>query len=154
MNTASRMLCQDHPDQMTYLSGWPDPRWPVRRYVRIRSSPAMRNLLPLGRALRPLRRLRVPGAAVVVDEEATADFRAEHRLWLPILKPVSEPALDLALVIDASESMELWGGLVHGIRRCEQLGAFREIQVWDHCCQRRWTPHAGEAGGVSIRKSP
>jgi hypothetical protein len=99
--------------------------------VPITTSLALPSALSLARALRPMRRHRVPGTDLVLDEAATADFAAEQHLWLPVLKPVREPALDLALVIDASESMQLWTGLAREFRAlCERLGAFRHIQTW------------------------
>jgi hypothetical protein len=87
--------------------------------------------LALSRALRPLRHNRVVGDGTILDEEATADLGAEQGLLMPILKLTSSPALDLALVVDASESMELWDGHVREFRAlCEQLGAFRDIRTW------------------------
>jgi hypothetical protein len=66
-----------------------------------------------------------------IDEDATADLCAEQRMWLPVLTPVREPALDLALVIDGSDSMTLWEALVREFRTlCEQLGVFRDIRTW------------------------
>jgi AAA ATPase domain/NYN domain len=96
------------------------------------SGPQLREVLPLARAMRPLRR-RVPSASrQVIDEERTADLRAEHRLWLPALVPESEPAFDLALVLDTSESMALWGE--EQVREfqllCERIGAFRDVRLW------------------------
>jgi hypothetical protein len=88
--------------------------------------------LALSRALRPLRHKRVVGDGTTVDEDATADLGAEQGLLIPILKLTSSPALDLALVVDASESMELWDGHVREFRAlCEQLGAFRDIRTWN-----------------------
>src|SRR5207302_6228681 len=93
--------------------------------VHAAASPALPDPLPLARALRPLRRQLASGRRMRINEEATADRAAEQRLWLPVLTPVGEPAVDLTLVIDASESMELWGALIHEFRLiCEQVGAF------------------------------
>ena len=104
---------------------------PAGVLVSATARPQLLDPLPLARAMRPLRR-RVPSPARhVVDEDATADLRAEQRLWVPALVPASEPAFDLALVIDDSESMALWGELVWELRLlCEQLGAFRDVRLW------------------------
>ncbi len=93
--------------------------------------PQLPDSLLLARAMRPLR-FRVPSATQrVLDEEATADLRAEQRLWLPSLAPASEPAFDLALVIDDSESMALWDEKIREFRLlCERLGAFRDVRPW------------------------
>jgi hypothetical protein len=66
--------------------------------VRVAAGPALHPALPLTRGLRPLRRLRIPGTATQFDDQATADFAAEQRLWIPVLRPVSEPVFDLAVL--------------------------------------------------------
>jgi len=114
-------------------------------------SAATRSQLPdplsLARAMRPLRR-RVPSPGrQVVDEELTADLRAEQRLWMPVLAPASEPAFDLMLVIDDSESMALWSELVREFELlCKQLGAFRDVRLW-----RLATGRAGDPGKPRLR---
>ena len=99
--------------------------------VSAAARPQLSDSLTLARAMRPLRR-RVPSATRrVLDEEATADLQAEQRLWLPALAPDSEPAFDLALVIDDSESMALWSEQAREFRLlCERLGAFRDVRLW------------------------
>ena len=99
--------------------------------VSVAARPQLHDSLSLARAMRPLRH-RVPSVARdVLDEEATADLHAEQRLWLPALIPGSEPAFDLALVVDDSDSMALWGAKVREFRLlCERLGAFRDIRLW------------------------
>jgi hypothetical protein len=78
-----------------------------------------------------LRRQVAAAGREIIDEDATADLCAEQRLWLPVLTPAREPALDLALVIDGSDSMTLWEALVREFRTlCEQLGVFRDIRTW------------------------
>jgi hypothetical protein len=99
--------------------------------VQVPAQPQLPDPLPLGRALRPLRRRVASAGRPTLDEEATADLGAEQRLWLPVLTPAREPALDLALVIDASDSMALWHALIREFRLlCERLGAFRDIRTW------------------------
>jgi hypothetical protein len=93
--------------------------------------PQLLDPLPLARAMRPLRRRRPATGRTILDEDATADLAAEQRLWWPVLAPASEPDFDLALVVDASDSMALWSALIREFRLlCEQLGAFRDIRSW------------------------
>ncbi len=99
--------------------------------VQVTASPQLLDPLRLGRALRPLRRQIASAGREILDEAATADLGAEQRMWLPMLTPAKEPAFDLALVIDASDSMALWNALIREFRLlCEQLGAFRDIRTW------------------------
>ena len=115
--------------------------------VQAVASPALHDPLALTRALRPLRRKLAFGHGMKLDEEATADLGAEQRLWLPVLAPAAQPALDLALVIDASESMVLWDRLIRDFRPlCEQLGAFRDIRSWYLI-----TGRAGSSSGPTVR---
>jgi serine/threonine protein kinase len=99
--------------------------------VSAAGAPQLPDALPLARAMRPLRR-RVPSATRrVLDEEASAELRAEQQLWLPVLIPDTEPAFDLALVIDDSESMALWGEKAREFQLlCERIGAFRDVRPW------------------------
>jgi len=87
--------------------------------------------LGIGRALRPLT-IRVPEPRdSVLDEEATVRIAADVDLWLPVLKPGAARAFDLALVIDTSPSMAAWLDVLRELRRVlEQLGAFRDVDVW------------------------
>ena len=124
--------------------------------VQAGTGPGLRDPLPLTRALRPLRRQLALGDGVKVDEEATADLVAEQRLWLPVFFPAGEPGLDLALVIDTSDSMALWDGLIREFRPlCEQLGAFRDIRSWYLVTGRDGTPSRpalrGAASAATLR---
>ncbi len=107
------------------------PSAPSHTMVQATVSPLLLQPLPLARALRPLRRRLASGGPLLIDEDATADLGAEQRLWLPVLAAVGELAFDLALVIDTSDSMSLWNGLIREFRLlCEQLGAFRDVRTW------------------------
>jgi formylglycine-generating enzyme required for sulfatase activity len=92
---------------------------------------ALRNSLALLRSLRPLMQ-RVPSkTSWILDTEATAQYIAETKLWLPQRKPVQEPWFDLALVVDASPSMLIWQRHVFELRRLlAQTGAFRDVRTW------------------------
>ena len=99
--------------------------------VSAAARPQLLDSLALARAMRPLRRLVPSATRQVLDEIATADLRAEQGLWVPALAQGSEPAFDLALVVDDSESMALWGEKVREFRLlCERLGAFRDVRLW------------------------
>jgi len=99
--------------------------------VSAAARPQLLDSLALARAMRPLRRLVPSATRQVLDEIATADLRAEQGLWMPALVQGSEPAFDLALVVDDSESMALWGEKVREFRLlCERLGAFRDVRLW------------------------
>ncbi|MEU5691821.1 SAV_2336 N-terminal domain-related protein [Actinosynnema sp. NPDC020468] len=92
---------------------------------------ALRDPSALARALRPVKR-RVPSPRLrVVDDRATADLIADTGLWLPVVRPVRERWLDLALVVDDSASMVVWRQSVRELRGVlEQLGAFRDVRQW------------------------
>jgi hypothetical protein len=119
------------PDPQVYATvpvrGRPSPGVLVSAAAR----PQLPDPLPLARAMRPLRR-RVPSATRwVLDEDKTASACAEQQLWLPALVPDRELAFDLALVLDDSESMALWGEKLREFRvLCERMGAFRDVRVW------------------------
>ena len=109
--------------------------------VQAAVGPDLRDPLQLTRALRPLRSQKAVGDGVQVDEGATADLIAEQRLWLPVFAPAEEPGFDLALVIDSSDSMALWNGLIREFQSlCEHLGAFRDIRAWHLVTGRDGSP--------------
>ncbi|MFG3234471.1 SAV_2336 N-terminal domain-related protein [Streptomyces antibioticus] len=92
---------------------------------------ALGPTLPLGRALRPLKR-RVPSRRhSELDEVATADLQADTRTPQVVLRGRPERWLRLALVIDDGVSMLLWE------RQCAELkallersGAFRQVDTY------------------------
>jgi len=91
----------------------------------------LRRPLNLQRGLRPLIRTVRSGPATVLDEEATAELSARSGTVMPALVPAGERWLDLALVIDTSPSMALWGNLMREMRvALGQLGAFRVVRTW------------------------
>ncbi|HEX2313226.1 MAG TPA: sigma-70 family RNA polymerase sigma factor [Thermomonospora sp.] len=124
-----------------------EPRVPLDdRPLRVPTAPMLGDVPGLQRALRPLKR-RVPSrSAGVVNEEATAEYIADQppppRHWVPIMEPVAERWLRLALVADTGPSMELWRPLVRELRTAlTQLGAFRDVRVW-------WLAADGPRAGV------
>jgi tetratricopeptide (TPR) repeat protein len=92
---------------------------------------AIRSELTICRALRPLHR-RVPSPTETrPDEPTTADWIAQTGLWIPSEVPVAVRWLDVALVVDDSESMSVWQQTVFELRGLlQQTGAFRDVRVW------------------------
>jgi len=92
---------------------------------------SLREPLDFIRALKPLLRNVPSSTEQVIDESATVDWIAQTDLWIPQLQPALEPWLELALVIDESESMILWR---HAVDELEQTlkhyGMFRDVRVW------------------------
>ena len=104
---------------------------PAAMPIKIKSAPALRDPLSLIRALRPLI-LQVPtGRNAGLDENATVQKIADERIWLPIMQPVVEPWLELALIIDESPSMLIWQRTVWELQRLfKHYGAFRDVRTW------------------------
>ncbi len=89
------------------------------------------DALRLGRALKPLKQ-RVPSRiSQVLDEAETVKQIAEHRLWLPVFRGASERWLEIALIVDSSNSMLLWEPTLSEFRRLlENHGAFNDVRLW------------------------
>ena len=139
----SQSAAPPQPNLPKQASARPPPASPVLATLPVRGTvssgvlvsaaarPQLPDSLALARAMRPLRRLVPSATRQVLDEIATANLRAEQQLWLPALAPGSEPAFDLAIVIDDSESMALWDEKIREFRLlCERLGAFRDVRLW------------------------
>ena len=87
--------------------------------------------LKLTRALRPLMQKIDSGTEVILDEEATADRIAKEGIRIPVFQPAQEPAFDLMLVVDESNTMILWRKTIQELQKLfEVQGAFRDVQVW------------------------
>ncbi|MFD9905490.1 tetratricopeptide repeat protein [Streptomyces sp. NPDC059063] len=94
----------------------------------------LRDELAVQRALRPLKR-RVPDPRRrTLDEDATATRAASRRgphPWAPVMVPVTDRWLSLALVVDTGPAMAVWRPLVRELRDAMQrTGAFRDVRVW------------------------
>ena len=95
------------------------------------TAPALRQTLPLGRALRPLMRRVESYTQMVLDEEATAEQTAEQKFCMTMVKPARERWLELALVIEDSPSSFLWRETIRDFRQVlERQGAFRLVTTW------------------------
>ncbi|RRR68759.1 MAG: FHA domain-containing protein [Candidatus Viridilinea halotolerans] len=71
----------------------------------------------LARALRPLG-LRVRSHhQMVLDENDTVRRIADTGLWLPMLRPLTEPRFKLVLVVDDTPSMLIWRQAVNSLAR-------------------------------------
>ncbi|MEU3275703.1 caspase, EACC1-associated type [Streptomyces antibioticus] len=111
---------------------------------------ALGPTLPLGRALRPLKR-RVPSRRhSELDEVATADLQADTRTPQVVLRGRPERWLRLALIIDDGVSMLLWE------RQCAELkallersGAFRQVDTYQIRYGGDGAAGAG-AGGIRL----
>ena len=99
--------------------------------IRVPDAPSLREPLGIAQSLRPLMRKMATGRKVILDEIATAKNIAENKIYLPVLKSETEPWLDLALVIDESPSMSIWGHTIKDLKRLvEHYGIFRDVRTW------------------------
>ena len=100
--------------------------------IKVPTAPALRDLLPLAKALRPLMQQRpISLESQQLDEEATVQKIAEERVLSPVTEPLTEPWLDLAIVVDESDSMLLWRQTVQELTRFfKHYGVFRDVRLW------------------------
>jgi formylglycine-generating enzyme required for sulfatase activity len=100
--------------------------------VQIKAANALRFQRQLARALRPLLRKIPSRTQWQFDLEATAHQSVEQGIISPVLVPVRERWLDLALVVEVDPALPLWEDtLAELITLVERLGAFRQIRVWN-----------------------
>ena len=94
-------------------------------------APGLRKRRELARALRPLMR-KVPSKTnMILDEEETVNQTCEQRTWTTVLKPRRERWLDLALVVEESNSTRIWEGIIKEFQKLTELqGAFRYTRAW------------------------
>jgi formylglycine-generating enzyme required for sulfatase activity len=99
--------------------------------IRVPDAPSLREPIHLAQSLHLLMR-RVPtGRRTILDEVATVDRIAKEKVCLPVLRSEPESWLDLALVIDESQSMLIWRQTIGELRRLlENYGIFRDLRVW------------------------
>jgi len=95
------------------------------------AAPALRQPLALARALRPLMRKVPSQTQTVIDEEETVTQIVEKGIWTPVLKPAPERWLELALVVEESNSTVIWQEIIAEFQRLTELqGAFRDVRTW------------------------
>jgi tetratricopeptide (TPR) repeat protein len=99
--------------------------------LRLPNVAALTDVLSIARALRPLRRRFPSLMRSVLDEAATAAAIADEGLWSPRYRPAMERWLGLTLVVDNSESMEIWRQAVTEFQALlERLAAFEDVRIW------------------------
>ena len=99
--------------------------------IKAPAAPALRIRLDLARALRPLRRQVPSPGQLEFDEAATLDQIADQQVWFPVLKPVPERWLEVALVVEAMPSLPLWHETISEVQTLlERQGAFRRVITW------------------------
>jgi hypothetical protein len=99
--------------------------------VRSPAVPAIPNQLGLSRSLRPIGRKVPSRRSTAPNERRTSEMIAETGLWIPAIEPSLERWLDVAMVVDSSASMAVWGQTVaelHGM--LERAGIFRDVRLW------------------------
>ncbi|MEM8642575.1 MAG: SAV_2336 N-terminal domain-related protein [Cyanobacteria bacterium P01_G01_bin.54] len=146
-NAAPQPLIEETPEEPTSLPVESEPA-PVKEAIvtppkqqpgskakglpfSVPAAKAIPQARSLGRALRPLNR-KVPSRTTqVIDAAATINRVAEERVLMPVLKPAPERWLDVALVIEKTESYGIWQ---QTIAEFEQIllhqGAFRDVRRW------------------------
>lgn len=98
--------------------------------IKAPDAPSLPQPLKLERALRPLIQRISSDREVVIDEQATAERIAQERIPIPVLKPALEPWLDLALVVDESNSMIFWRQAIEELEKLLRYLGFRDVQTW------------------------
>ena len=92
---------------------------------------SVREPLDFIRALKPLLKKVASSTEKIIDEPATVDWIAQTDIWMPRLQPSLESWLELALVIDESDSMILWRHTVNELQQVlKHYGIFRDVRVW------------------------
>ncbi|WP_330329300.1 FxSxx-COOH system tetratricopeptide repeat protein [Streptomyces sp. NBC_00536] len=84
----------------------------------------------LAKALHRLRRSVPSRGREVLDEERTARHGISDDLWIPYVRPATEKALDLVLLIDSAPTMTIWQDRVASISlEAARSGAFRDVRT-------------------------
>jgi formylglycine-generating enzyme required for sulfatase activity len=99
--------------------------------IRVPNAPAIQEPLKFAYALRSLTQKVPSGKRDVLDENATAQIIAETNICQLVLKPELEPWLDVAVIIDESPSMNIWGHTIKDFQLLvEHYGIFRNVHIW------------------------
>jgi Tetratricopeptide repeat len=141
----SRVMDQPVPATSVHLPAAPGAPGAGGMPAGVPAVPAIRSALAVQRALRPLHRRSASRTESVVDEEATAEVIADTGIWLPQCHPALQRWLDVALVVDESQTMSIWQPVVAEFRTMlERQGAFRDVRTWRMSM-------AGPGGPVRLR---
>ncbi|NEO25671.1 MAG: formylglycine-generating enzyme family protein [Kamptonema sp. SIO4C4] len=99
--------------------------------LRVPDAPSLRDPMQFVQSLSALMQRVLEGDDLQLDEVATAEKTAREGICLPVLQPEPEPWLDLALIIDESQSMLLWRQSFKELQRLlKNYGIFRDLRVW------------------------
>ncbi len=116
--------------------------------TKIPTAKALPNQLEIARALKPLLKKIDSKTEYVIDEEATVRRIKEEHIWLPVLKPKLIPHYNLELIIDISESMEIWQKIITEFEiLLKRHGAFGNIQSWLIATDKENLPLSKKVGG-------
>lgn len=99
--------------------------------LRVPDASSLPEPLEFLRSLKPLMRFIDSKEGLVLDETKSAERTAAERLLIPVLKPESEPYLEVALVVDESKSMLIWRHTIFELKKIlENSGFFRDVRTW------------------------
>ncbi|WP_262013734.1 TIR-like protein FxsC [Micromonospora sp. Mcm103] len=99
--------------------------------VALPAAPGLTGPRELQKALRPFRRRAASRRHQVLDEAATVEVIASTGIWSVVQRPARERWLDVALVVDASPTMQLWRTDVAELEETlHRTGAFRDVRRW------------------------
>jgi len=114
----------------------PNPYPTEQLPIKLPDTGIFRNTLELGRLLKPLKQKINSRIAQELNIKETVRRSAElstptQPRYFPVLTPKKERWLDVALLIEDSESMILWQSLLKEVQDfLEHLGAFRDIKPY------------------------
>jgi hypothetical protein len=123
-------ITQVHPPQPAGATGASAADIPIPEPI------ALDDRLNLLRALRPLRHRFPVHSRSIVDEDATArqiaDDPALLSVWPPVLRPATERWFEATLVIDDSDSMQIWSSVAEEVAQLlAHSGIFRGVtKAW------------------------
>jgi len=103
--------------------------------VRSPRGSALLNQRKIELALRPLKRRTPSRIESELDEEATVENFAEQylagmRILSPVLHPVEKRWLEVALIVDCSNSMVIWQETAYELGRLLTRQGFRDVHLW------------------------
>ncbi|MDJ0583160.1 SAV_2336 N-terminal domain-related protein [Crocosphaera sp.] len=104
--------------------------------IKLPDTGIVTNTLELGRLFKPLKKKVNSRTVQELNVKETVKKSAELStpktpLYFPVLTPKKERWLDIALIIEKSESMILWQPLLKEVKEfLEHLGAFRDIKTY------------------------
>ncbi len=99
--------------------------------IGVPDAPSLRDPLNFAHGFRPLMRQVATGRKVILDEAATVKRIAEELILTVVMKAEGEQWLDLALVIDESHSMLIWGHTIKELKKMlKKYGIFRDMRIF------------------------